>query len=193
MRRDESVPLSLTARNGNVSMVRERRAAALGKGRSPSNCGTADTRSGGDRPACRLAARRVRPGSSVRTSPPGSGERTERCVVRLSVLPPQTDLSGVLSMQLQDGRNAPLDLGGSGTGSEVMRRIASPMVGGMITAPLLSMFVVPVAYGPLRRRSAAAESNGPLHVHSGRSRPTLLVVTGNSIVVVGIEIASEPG
>ena len=32
---------------------------------------------------------------------------------------------------------------GSGTGSEVMRRIAAPMVGGMITAPLLSMFVIP--------------------------------------------------
>jgi Cu(I)/Ag(I) efflux system membrane protein CusA/SilA len=35
---------------------------------------------------------------------------------------------------------------GSGTGSEVMRRIAAPMVGGMITAPLLSMFVIPAAY-----------------------------------------------
>src|SRR5436190_71020 len=47
---------------------------------------------------------------------------------------------------------------GSGTGSEVMRRIASPMVGGMITAPLLSMFVVPVAYLLMRRpRAAAAE------------------------------------
>jgi copper/silver efflux system protein len=33
----------------------------------------------------------------------------------------------------------------SGTGSEVMRRIAAPMVGGMITALVLSMFVVPVA------------------------------------------------
>ncbi|MFX6023425.1 efflux RND transporter permease subunit, partial [Acinetobacter baumannii] len=32
-------------------------------------------------------------------------------------------------------------LWGSGTGSEVMSRIAAPMVGGMITAPLLSMFV----------------------------------------------------
>ena len=31
---------------------------------------------------------------------------------------------------------------GSGTGSEVMRRTAAPMVGGMITAPLLTMFVV---------------------------------------------------
>ena len=35
---------------------------------------------------------------------------------------------------------------GSGTGSEVMTRIAAPMVGGMVTAPLLSMFVVPAAY-----------------------------------------------
>ena len=35
---------------------------------------------------------------------------------------------------------------GVGTGSEVMQRIAAPMVGGMITAPLLSMFVVPAAY-----------------------------------------------
>ncbi|MBL8524815.1 MAG: efflux RND transporter permease subunit [Betaproteobacteria bacterium] len=40
----------------------------------------------------------------------------------------------------------------SGTGSEVMQRIAAPMVGGMITAPLLSMFVIPAAYLLLRRR-----------------------------------------
>ncbi|TCV89055.1 efflux RND transporter permease subunit [Sulfurirhabdus autotrophica] len=39
---------------------------------------------------------------------------------------------------------------GSGTGSEVMSRIAAPMVGGMITAPLLSMFVLPAAYLLLR-------------------------------------------
>ena len=41
---------------------------------------------------------------------------------------------------------------GSGTGSEVMQRIAAPMVGGMLTAPLLSMLVVPVVYLMLRRR-----------------------------------------
>jgi Cu(I)/Ag(I) efflux system membrane protein CusA/SilA len=35
---------------------------------------------------------------------------------------------------------------GSGTGSEIMRRIAAPMVGGMVTAPLLSLFVIPAAY-----------------------------------------------
>ena len=41
---------------------------------------------------------------------------------------------------------------GSGTGSEVMQRIAAPMVGGMITAPLLSMLVIPAAYRLMRRR-----------------------------------------
>ena len=40
---------------------------------------------------------------------------------------------------------------GSGTGSEVMQRIAAPMVGGMITAPLLSMFVLPAAWLLMRR------------------------------------------
>lgn len=43
---------------------------------------------------------------------------------------------------------------GAGTGSEVMKRIAAPMVGGMITAPLLSMFVVPAVYLLIRRRQA---------------------------------------
>jgi Cu(I)/Ag(I) efflux system membrane protein CusA/SilA len=49
---------------------------------------------------------------------------------------------------------------GSGTGSEVMRRIAAPMVGGMITAPLLSMFVIPAAYllNQRRRWDAAVRS-----------------------------------
>ncbi|HYM35505.1 MAG TPA: efflux RND transporter permease subunit, partial [Steroidobacteraceae bacterium] len=41
---------------------------------------------------------------------------------------------------------------GNDTGSDVMQRIAAPMIGGMITAPLLSMFVVPTAYYWLRRR-----------------------------------------
>jgi copper/silver efflux system protein len=47
---------------------------------------------------------------------------------------------------------------GGGTGSEVMQRIAAPMVGGMITAPLLSMFVIPAVYLLMRRRSAHTAS-----------------------------------
>jgi Cu(I)/Ag(I) efflux system membrane protein CusA/SilA len=42
---------------------------------------------------------------------------------------------------------------GSGTGSEVMQRIAAPMVGGMISAPLLSMLVIPAVYRLMRRRN----------------------------------------
>jgi Cu(I)/Ag(I) efflux system membrane protein CusA/SilA len=51
-------------------------------------------------------------------------------------------------------------MAGSGTGSEVMGRIAAPMVGGMITAPLLSMLVVPAAWYLVhrRRRAKAAPS-----------------------------------
>jgi Cu(I)/Ag(I) efflux system membrane protein CusA/SilA len=41
---------------------------------------------------------------------------------------------------------------GQGTGSEIMARIAAPMVGGMVTAPLLSMLVVPAAWWLLQRR-----------------------------------------
>ena len=39
-----------------------------------------------------------------------------------------------------------------GTGSEVMQRLAAPMVGGMITAPLLSLFVIPAIYKLLGAR-----------------------------------------
>jgi Cu(I)/Ag(I) efflux system membrane protein CusA/SilA len=41
---------------------------------------------------------------------------------------------------------------GSGTGSEIMSRIAAPMVGGMVTAPLLSLFVIPAVYRLARGR-----------------------------------------
>ncbi len=44
-------------------------------------------------------------------------------------------VAGLIPIMLSDG-----------TGSELMQRIAAPMIGGMITAPLLSLFVVPVVY-----------------------------------------------
>jgi Cu(I)/Ag(I) efflux system membrane protein CusA/SilA len=50
---------------------------------------------------------------------------------------------------------------GGGTGSEVMRRIAAPMVGGMITAPMLSMLVLPAAYLLLHRRDMRRMSRVP--------------------------------
>ncbi|OYW28905.1 MAG: CusA/CzcA family heavy metal efflux RND transporter, partial [Caulobacter sp. 12-67-6] len=45
---------------------------------------------------------------------------------------------------------------GHGAGSEVMSRIAAPMIGGMLTAPLLSMLVIPAGYLLLRRRWPAS-------------------------------------
>jgi Cu(I)/Ag(I) efflux system membrane protein CusA/SilA len=53
---------------------------------------------------------------------------------------------------------------GTGTGSEVMQRIAAPMVGGMITAPLLSMFVIPAVYFLIRRkREQSSEADASSH------------------------------
>ena len=43
-----------------------------------------------------------------------------------------------------------------GTSLDVMQRIALSMVGGTITAPLLSMFVVPVVYLMIRRRRGSS-------------------------------------
>ncbi|MEH8018753.1 CusA/CzcA family heavy metal efflux RND transporter [Rheinheimera muenzenbergensis] len=42
---------------------------------------------------------------------------------------------------------------GSGAGNEVMQRIAAPMLGGMIAAPLVSMLLMPVLYFLLLRRA----------------------------------------
>ncbi len=44
---------------------------------------------------------------------------------------------------------------GDGTGSDVMQRIAAPMVGGMVTAPLLSLFVIPAIYMIWKRRAVS--------------------------------------
>jgi Cu(I)/Ag(I) efflux system membrane protein CusA/SilA len=62
---------------------------------------------------------------------------------------------------------------GGGTGSEIMQRIAAPMIGGMVTAPLLSMLVVPAAYLLLRRRELARRgaAGGLMAQGSKRDRP----------------------
>ncbi|MFA6972039.1 MAG: CusA/CzcA family heavy metal efflux RND transporter [Gallionella sp.] len=44
-------------------------------------------------------------------------------------------------------------LWGTGTGSEVMRRIAAPMVGGMISSAILTLLVIPVIYALLKQRA----------------------------------------
>ena len=51
-----------------------------------------------------------------------------------------------------------------GTGSEVMRRIAAPLVGGMLSAPLLSLFVIPAAFLMIRRRSGMRPASSETRV-----------------------------
>ena len=43
-------------------------------------------------------------------------------------------------------------LWGSGTGSEVMSRIAAPMVGGMVSSTVLTLAVIPALYALVKRR-----------------------------------------
>lgn len=61
---------------------------------------------------------------------------------------------------------------GHGAGSEVMSRIAAPMVGGMLTAPLLSMLVIPAGYLLLRRRRPRPASVTRLPADGG-DRPAI--------------------
>ena len=46
----------------------------------------------------------------------------------------------------------------SGTGSEVMRRIAAPMVGGMISSAVLTLLVIPAIYALLKQHTLASVS-----------------------------------
>ena len=60
---------------------------------------------------------------------------------------------------------------GTGTGHEVMQRLAAPMIGGMITAPLLSLFVLPAVYkllGPQRLAAVTSEQHNRI---ASRAKP----------------------
>ena len=46
---------------------------------------------------------------------------------------------------------------GTGTGSEVMRRIAAPMVGGMISSTILTLIVIPAIYGLVKEFAVRKE------------------------------------
>ncbi|MBI5007423.1 MAG: efflux RND transporter permease subunit [Nitrosomonadales bacterium] len=47
----------------------------------------------------------------------------------------------------------------SGTGSEVMRRIAAPMVGGMISSAVLTLLVIPVIYALIKRKELSSKNH----------------------------------
>ena len=50
----------------------------------------------------------------------------------------------------------------TGTGADVMKRIAAPMVGGMVTATLLTMAVIPAIYLLWRRREVRRRPEEPV-------------------------------
>jgi Cu(I)/Ag(I) efflux system membrane protein CusA/SilA len=50
----------------------------------------------------------------------------------------------------------------SGTGSEVMRRIAAPMVGGMISSAVLTLLVIPVIYALIKQHQLAVTTSNQL-------------------------------
>ncbi|WP_425463008.1 efflux RND transporter permease subunit [Luteimonas granuli] len=49
----------------------------------------------------------------------------------------------------------------SGTGSEVMRRIAAPMVGGMVSSTVLTLVVIPALYSLIKQRQLARKRPTP--------------------------------
>jgi Cu(I)/Ag(I) efflux system membrane protein CusA/SilA len=72
----------------------------------------------------------------------GAVQRVRPKAMTVSVI-----LAGLLPIMWSDG-----------TGSEVMQRIAAPMIGGMITAPLLSLLIVPAVYKWMRRRELSGNA-----------------------------------
>src|SRR5512145_1859165 len=56
----------------------------------------------------------------------------------------------------------------SGAGSEVMRRIAAPMVGGMVSSALLTLLVIPAIYALLKLHALASASR----IAAGQATPS---------------------
>jgi len=58
----------------------------------------------------------------------------------------------------------------TGTGSEIMQRIAVPMVGGMISSTILTLIVIPAIYGIVKNPSGQFDETSPVQAeHLGVS------------------------
>ena len=60
-------------------------------------------------------------------------------------------------------------LWGSGAGASVMRRIAAPMIGGMVSSTILTLVVIPAVYSLWKEREVRRAA--PANVKQGRSEP----------------------
>ena len=67
----------------------------------------------------------------------------------------------------------------TGTGSEVMRRIAVPMIGGMVSSTILTLIVIPAIYGLIkesglrRQRASAVETTAGTLSNKAEMTPPL--------------------
>jgi copper/silver efflux system protein len=59
----------------------------------------------------------------------------------------------------------------NGTGSEVMRRIAVPMVGGMVSSTLLTLLVIPAIYTIVKGWRLPRQSAAPITVRGHAASP----------------------
>ena len=60
----------------------------------------------------------------------------------------------------------------TGTGSELMQRIAVPMIGGMISSTLLTLIVIPAIFGIVKGFRLPSESNADVPVERGSQAQT---------------------
>ena len=63
----------------------------------------------------------------------------------------------LLEMFISVGENLLPVMFGSTTGSEVMKRIAAPMVGGLVSSTILTLLIIPAIYYLIKRHSVAAD------------------------------------
>ena len=56
-------------------------------------------------------------------------------------------------------------LWGHGAGASVMKRIAAPMVGGMISSTVLTLVVIPAVYSLWRERELRSPAYAPIPLH----------------------------
>ena len=66
--------------------------------------------------------------------------------VRPKLMTVSTTLIGLLPIMI-----------GSGTGAEVMKRIAAPMVGGLVSSAVLTLIILPAVYYLIKRRAVDAD------------------------------------
>ncbi|HEU0077766.1 MAG TPA: efflux RND transporter permease subunit, partial [Longimicrobiaceae bacterium] len=95
--------------------------------------------------AARLAAGRNTPADLDEAILEGAVER-----VRPKLMTVATTVIGLLPIML-----------GTGTGASVMKRIAAPMVGGMVSSTLLTLVVIPAVYSLWREWELRRTGGGP--------------------------------